>query len=184
MAYRGIDGFLGTRASIMLDVVFLAMFAIVPLLAWSVFEVKFRHRYVLHKRVQLALAGILLVAVFLFELDMRFVSGWRDRAAPSPYFGPMREPAAALDWIFRERLGWGYVPGLVFHALAVHLLFAISSAILWGCVVLRALRNFANPPQPGVHSRSHAFWGWLAACDMVLTAITGWVFYWLAFVAK
>ncbi|HEY5312321.1 MAG TPA: DUF420 domain-containing protein, partial [Pirellulales bacterium] len=80
MAYHGINGFLGFRASIMLDVVFLAMFAIVPLLAWSIFEVKIRRRYALHKRVQLTLAGILLVAVFLFELDMRFVSGWRDRA--------------------------------------------------------------------------------------------------------
>ncbi|HEX3656955.1 MAG TPA: DUF420 domain-containing protein [Pirellulales bacterium] len=182
MTYRGIDGFLGSRASIMIDVVFLAMFVIVPLLAWSIFEVKIRRRYTLHKRVQLTLAGILLIAVFLFELDMRFVSGWRDRAGPSPYFGPMREPPAALDGFFRQTLGWDYVPGLVFDVLAVHLVFAISSAIIWGWVILRAVRRFADPPQPGAHSASHKFWGWLAAIDMLLTSLTGWLFYWLAFV--
>jgi hypothetical protein len=183
MAYHGIDGFLGTRASIMLDVVFLAMFAIVPLLGWSIFEVKIRRRYTLHKRVQLVLAGILLVAVFLFELDMRFISGWRDRASPSPYSGPMSQPPAVLDAFFRQTLGWDHVPGLVFHALAVHLVFAVSTALVWGWVILRALRRFDNPPQPGAHSASHQFWGWLAAVDMLFTALTGWLFYWLAFVA-
>ena len=35
-SYPGIGGFLGTRGSLMLDVVFLAMFVVVPLLAVSV----------------------------------------------------------------------------------------------------------------------------------------------------
>ena len=34
--FHGINGFLGTRASIMLDVVFLAMFLVLPVLAWSI----------------------------------------------------------------------------------------------------------------------------------------------------
>ena len=37
--YGGINGFLGTRASLMLDVVFLAMFVVVPVLAGSVYLV-------------------------------------------------------------------------------------------------------------------------------------------------
>ena len=40
MDYPGIDGFLGTRASLMLDVVFLAMFAVIPTMAVSVHLVK------------------------------------------------------------------------------------------------------------------------------------------------
>ena len=54
------DGFLGTRASLMLDVVFLAMFVVVPALAWSVYLVKVRRNYGLHKRVQLLLGSVLL----------------------------------------------------------------------------------------------------------------------------
>jgi hypothetical protein len=60
----------------------------------------------------------------------------------------------------------------------------VSSALLWVAVVVRALRNFPNPPQPGSHSSWHIFWGWAAAIDLVCTAVTGWLFYWLAFVAR
>ena len=77
------DGFLQTRASIMLDVVFLAMFAVVPLLGWSIHLVRNRRNYALHKRVQLTLGILLLVAVTLFELDMRFFTNRRFTAANS-----------------------------------------------------------------------------------------------------
>ena len=85
MDYPGIDGFLGTRASLMLDVVFLAMFVVVPVMLWSIYQVKYRRRYLLHKRVQLTLALVLLAAVTLFEVDMR-IHGWQQRAELSPYF--------------------------------------------------------------------------------------------------
>lgn len=165
-AYRGIDGFLGTRASIMLDVVFLAMFAVVPIMVWSIGLARRRRNYRLHKLVQLTLGGVLLAAVVLFEVDMRFVSGWQDRAVESPYWG---------DGVFARSLVW--------QALAVHLCFAVSTAVLWILVIVRALRNFPSPPQPGLHSAWHRRWGWIAAVDMVLTSLTGWIFYWLAFAA-
>ena len=151
------DGFLGTRATFMLDFVFLAMFLVVPVMAWSIRQIR-RQRYALHKRVQLALAAILAVAVTLFEIDIR-VYGWRHLVSAD-----------------------GVVPGDVLLALYVHLVFAISSVVLWIFVVWRGLRHFSQPPAPGVHSRSHRFWGRLAAIDMTLTAVTGWIFYWLAFV--
>jgi putative membrane protein len=163
-AYEGLDGFLGTRASLMLDVVFLAMFAVLPVLAWSIWQVRYRRRYTLHKRVQLALGAVLAVAVTLFELDMR-INGWEDRAEKSPYFGTATEP------------------GLVYRALWVHLCFAVTTAILWIAVIVAALRWFPNPPAPGAHTSRHVFWGRLAALDLACTALTGWLFYWLAFVA-
>lgn len=156
----GIEGFLGTRASLMLDVVFVAMIVVVPVLLWSIAQVRYRHNYRLHKRVQLALAAVLLVAVALFEVDMRFVTDWRQRAEPSPYY---------QTWVF--------------PSLYVHLFFAVPTAVLWVVVVVRALRHFPHPPQPGPHSRQHVFWGWLAAVEMCLTALTGWIFYLLAFAA-
>ena len=62
-------------------------------------------------------------------------------------------------------------------------MFAISTFALWLMVIVRALRNFPSPPTPGEHSRFHRRWGIIAAVDMVLTTLTGWTFYWLAFVA-
>jgi uncharacterized membrane protein YozB (DUF420 family) len=68
-------------------------------------------------------------------------------------------------------------------SLYVHLVFSISTACLWVYVVAAALRNIPLPPGPSPYSRRHIFWARLAAIDLALTAITGWVFYWLAFVA-
>lgn len=155
--YPGIDGFLGSRASLMLDVVFVAMFVVVPVLAWSVWQVKYRRRYQLHKTVQIVLAVVLLVAVTLFEVDMQLVSGWEARATTTG-----SQPAAHI-----------------YYALWVHLVFAVTAVPLWVFVIVRALRIGL----PGTGSGEHIFWARLAAIDMCLTAVTGWVFYWLAFVA-
>ncbi len=166
MEYPGIDGFLGTRASFMLDVVFLAMFAVLPNLGFSIFLVKYRKRYSLHKKIQITLGVVLLIAVSLFEVDMRFISGWEERARLSPYYGT---PDSS---------------GLVFYTLYIHLFFAVTTTVLWILVIVRALRNFPTPPQPAEHSRKHIFWARLAAIDMFCTAITGWTFYWFAFVME
>jgi uncharacterized membrane protein YozB (DUF420 family) len=157
----GIDGFLGTRAPLVLDVLFLAMFVVVVVLAGSIYLVKYRRRYVLHKWVQIVFGVILLVAVCVFEIDIQ-LHGWEDRAA------------GQID---------GHVSSTVWTALYVHLTFAVSSVILWPVVIIRALRRFPDPPRPALHSQWHKRWAWVAAVDMLLTAVTGWVFYWLAFVS-
>jgi hypothetical protein len=163
--YPGISGFLGSRGSLMLDVVFLAMFVVVPVLVLSIYLVKIRRRYDLHKKLQLVMASVLLVAVLLFELDIR-VNGWEHRAAPSPFFD------AAHKWTCPAGI-----------SLIIHLSFAVPTLLLWIVVVTRALRNFPRPPQPATHSHWHRRYGWAAALGMLLTALTGWLFYYLAFVA-
>src|SRR4051794_15262560 len=158
--FPGIDGFLGTRAPLMIDVVCLAMIGVVLVLGWSIYQVKIRSHYQLHKWTQITLGAILLVAVILFEVDIR-LHGWEERAANAVG----GKPAQA-----------------VYTALYIHLVFAISTVILWPTTIGLALANFSNPPIPGPHSRVHVPLARLAAIDMVLTAITGWIFYWLAFV--
>jgi uncharacterized membrane protein YozB (DUF420 family) len=158
-----IPGFLGTRASVMLDVVFVAMFLVLPVLAISIAWVR-KANYRTHKRLQLSLGAVLLLAVVAFELDMRFSTDWRALAAKSPYY---RSDGWSPVWV----------------ALCVHLSFAIPAAFLWTYVMVQALRKFPKPPSPGAHSAAHKFWGWLAVICMTMTAITGWVFYYLAFVA-
>jgi len=164
--YPGINGFLGTRASLMLDVVFLAMFAVVPLMAIGIGLARFRRDWKRHKLVQLTLAGVLLVAVVAFEVDMQLLTEWELRAEPSPYFSSAQK--------------WSSPAGV---ALLVHLFFAIPTALVWVYVVSGAIKHFPKPPTPGDYSRRHKFWGRIAALEMTLTAVTGWVFYWLAFVA-
>jgi hypothetical protein len=158
--FPGIDGFLGTRASLMLDVLVLGMLVVVAVLCWSIYQVKFRRRYSLHKWTQLVLGALLLVVVVLFEIDIR-LHGWEMRASG---------------------VKGGRAPAAVWYALYVHLVFAVSSTILWPVTIFLALRNFPDPPHPGVHSRIHVPLARVAAADMIITAFTGWVFYWLAFV--
>ena len=177
-----IDGFLGTRASLMLDVVFLAMFAVLVALAVSVYLVRYRRSFLWHKRIQLALGVILLITVTLFEADMR-INGWIDRAAPSRYYPPMQQPGRFLSTIYLKVLGRPEVPGLVFTSLAIHLFFAVTTSMLWIWVIVQAVRRFPTPPVPGAYSGPHKAWARVAAIDMGLTALTGWIFYVLAFVA-
>jgi hypothetical protein len=60
--------------------------------------------------------------------------------------------------------------------------FAVTTVVLWPVVILLALRSFPPIPGPAPHSRIHVPLARLAAADMLLTAVTGWIFYWLAFV--
>lgn len=161
-AYPGLDGFLGTRGSFAVDLVFLLLFLVVPLLILSIYLVRFHRDYRWHKRMQLSMGIVLLVVVILFELEMRLY-GWQARAAPSPYWRDGRWN----DWI-----DW---------SLAIHLVFAIPTLLLWIWVTVQALRKFPTPPRPAEHSARHRYWGTCAIVQMLLTAVTGWTFYWLAF---
>lgn len=157
----------GSRGSLMLDVVFLAMFLVVPVLLYSVYLAKYRRQYALHKQIQIALGTVLLLAVGAFEIDMRFFTDWTALAKASPYFDAANK--------------WTCTAGL---SLIVHLSFAVPTLVIWIVVIVRALRNYPSPPVPGPHSASHRRWGMIATAGMCLTAFTGWIFYYLAFMAS
>ena len=156
--------FLAPRGSLMLDIVFLAMLLVVPVLFWSIWLVRRRQRFSLHRQLQLLLAVVLLGTVLAFEIDMRFFTDWESEAVDSPYY-------SAESW------------NGVWTALTVHLCFAVPTLMIWVLVVVRALRGFEKPPSPGKHSASHKRWGRIAVVGMSGTAVTGWIFYWMAFVA-
>ena len=151
------QGFLPFRGSLMLDVVFVAMFAILPALIISLWLVRNRN-FRSHRNLQLGLAVVLLVAVVLFEIDMRFFTDWRELAKPS----------SISMWC----------PTL----LAVHLCFAIPTPFVWGWIIVGALRSFdANFQAPGYRER-HRFLGWCGMGLMFGTAVTGIIFYIAAFI--
>ena len=162
--FPGIDGFLGTRGSFMLDVVFVGMLAIVPVMLFSIWTARRKRRFQQHKLMQLCTAFTLLFVVLAFELEVR-ISGWTERAQPSPH------------WIDGRWNDW------IDYSLGIHLCFAIPTPLVWAVVIVRAQKRFPKPPNPNQHSSSHRLWGQIAASLMTLTAITGWAFYWFAFAA-
>lgn len=148
----------GSRGSFMLDVVAVAMIAILPLLAVAIQAAKSR-KYDLHKRIMITLGAVLLLAVLAFEIEMRSV-GWRHLAEPSPYY-----------------------ESLVFWSLGIHLIFSITAAASIVITLGLALKNFPSHPAPGPHSVLHRRLGKIAVISLTCTAVTGWIFYYLAFVA-
>lgn len=153
------DGFLGYPASLMLDVVVCALAVVVPTLLFSLYTVKVRRNYVLHKRLQITLGVLLLLAVGLFEIDMRWQGGFE--AILEKRTRPLSDAELAA---FKT-------------LLTVHLAFAISTVVLWGTTLGLALKQIPNPPAPSSHSRVHKLLGWLSAVDITATAVTGLMVY-------
>ncbi len=160
------DGFLGYRTSFMLDFVVCALILIVPLLAYSLWLVKVKRNFTGHKRLQVVLGIILLIAVGAFEIDLQVVhGGWENIVSKSH-----PDKAALATKVDQSR-----------PYLRVHLLFAVTTPFLWFTTLALALRRFATPPVPGIHSRTHKTLGWVSTIDITLTAVTGLVFYYVAF---
>ena len=161
------QGFLGYHATFMLDVVVCALVLLVPALAVSIYLVKVRRQYAWHRRLQLTLGAVLLLTVAAFEVDVQFVHhGWQNIVKDA------RPDMAAESLDFARKV------------LYVHLVFAISTPLLWIVTISLALAKFGNPPFPSRHSPVHKFLGWCSASDLALTSATGLLFYYFAFVAR
>ena len=161
------NGFLGYPTTFMLDFVVCALMLIVPLLLWSLWLVKFRRRFLTHKRLQIALGIILRVAVTAFEVDVQMVHGGWENIVARQELTPELLTAKIND---------------VRPWLRVHLLFAVTTPLLWIVTMTLALLRFRNPPIPGPHSRLHKILGWASTIDITLTSVTGLLFYYIAFV--
>lgn len=160
------DGFLGFHASFMLDAVVVALVLVVPVLVYSLYLVKVRRDFVTHRNLQIGLAITLLAAVMAFEVDLHFIQGgWLNVVKKGPSVSETQ-----LQFIHQ--------------ILRIHLIFAGSTPILWATTIILAWRNMPNPPKPSPHSRVHKLLGWMSTVDLVLTSITGLVFYYVAFVIR
>ena len=154
------NGFLPTRGSVMLDLVFVVMGAVLVCLTISIVLARYWKQFRFHRTIQVVLTVLLSVAILLFEVDMRFFTNWRELAKPSPY----------------------YESGVVSTSLVIHLVFAIPTPFVWAYVIWKALTSIRWAGDD--YRQRHRFWGRVAAGAMVMTTVTGWCFYWLAFVAS
>lgn len=158
-------GFLGFNASFMLDVIVCALILVVPTILFSLYVVKFRHNYVLHRNIQVLLGVVLLLTVVAFEIDTQLVhKGWQNIVAQRT------TPLTDEQFLFVRKVLW------------VHLVFAITTPFLWGTTLVLALKRFGSPPTPNAHSKLHSTLGWLSTVDIVMTSVTGLAFYYFAFV--
>ena len=162
------NGFLGNDSSFMLDVVVCALVLIVPALLFSLYTVKVKRNYTLHRTMQLTLGIVLLITVAAFEVDIRLHDGWENIVNKNP--DSQRIPVDSEEFKFVRNLLW------------VHLVFAISTPIFWVITIVLALERFPNPPHPSEHSRLHKKLGWISAVDITLTSVTGLLFYYYAFI--
>ncbi len=162
-----IHGFLGYHATFMLDLVVCALAFVLPVLAMSIYLVKVRRLFAWHRLLQIILAGVLLLTVIAFEIDVQLVhGGWQNIVQQA------RPDIAPETLAFSHRV------------LSIHLLFATSTPLLWCLTLALALHGFGNPPQPSRHSLWHRWLGWITAVDLGLTSITGLAFYYAAFIAR
>jgi putative membrane protein len=160
-------GFLGYHATFMLDFVICALVLIVPVLGTSIYLVKVRRAFVWHRRLQIFLAVVLLLAVTAFEVDVQLIhGGWQSIVREA-------RPEISAEGLASIR-----------RVLLIHLLFAISTPCLWATTLGLALANFGNPPAPSRHSRWHKRLGWISATDLTLTSVTGLWFYYSAFISR
>ena len=153
------NGFIpGSRASLSLDVIVVILLIGLPAMMASIFAVRKHRSYRFHKVMQLLLGAVLFVAIGILEWDIR-LNDWRARAEPSPFYD-----------------------SLVMPVLVVHLLFALPTLILWLWTLTGALRRFPKPIRPSGYSARHRKLGKAAFYGMVGTALTGFMFYCLAFI--
>ena len=142
-------GFLGTRADLLMDLVIVALVAVVPIVLYN-WHLARAGRYPLHKALQVGLAALLAAVVAVFEVNLRLQGGVFVATAASTYAG-----TPTLN-------GWIYV----------HTFFAITTLLVWAALIALSLRRFPRPPAPNDFSATHRRWGRIGMVWMLLAGLT------------
>lgn len=152
-------GFLGTRGNLLMDMVVVAIILTPFLFLWAI-RLARGGRYAQHRNLQTGLLGVLLVAVTLFEVDIRLSGGTQGFLAGSPYLG-----TALLTWLLRT-----------------HVVIAVATFALWLAIVVQAWRARMDL-HPQAFSAAHRRRGYWVFAGVNFTAVSGVWLYWLGFVA-
>ncbi len=146
------QGFLGTRGDIIVDTVMIASAAL-PFLLFIVIHFARKERYDLHKWSQIILFTVVNLLVIALEVDIRY-GGLKEVIEQSQYYG-----TDTLTTVF-----------------VIHLIFAVSATLLWLWLIIISARRYP------IHFRfPHKKYGYIVYADLVMTTITGWILYAMAF---
>ena len=149
------DGFLGTGAPLAFDLIVVLLAILLPILALSILTAR-SGRKLLHRNLQIASTLALGVTVLFFEFEIRRGGGWKTMLAS-------------------QNLTPGELQN-VGRMLLVHLIFATTTPALWTAAIVTSSEAWT-----GERPARHRIIGRLAAADLTLTALTGWTWYYLAF---
>ncbi|AMV36527.1 DUF420 domain-containing protein [Planctomyces sp. SH-PL62] len=153
------QGFLGTRGDVLMDAVLVAIVLTPFLFLWAV-RLARSGRYKAHRNLQTCLLTLLLVAVVLFEIDIRLSGGTEAFLEGSPYAG-----SSLLKWLLRT-----------------HVAVAVSSFALWAWLVVLAWKHRMDL-HPQLFSAVHRRRGYWVFAGTVFTSLTGVWLYVIGFVA-
>ncbi len=153
------SSFLFPRSDLLIDLIVVATVAAVPLLAYSIHLARQR-KILLHRRLQLTLTVVFILATIALEIDIRMAGGMRHFSQ-----GGRFEGTALLQW-----------------TLYVHLTIAAANAFFWVILPIWSHRAHIRGELPGPRSRKHRALGRVAAVLCILTAGTGVQLYILGFV--
>lgn len=148
-------GFLGTRASLLVDVTVL-YFVVVPFLVYYAVRQAAAGGYDRHRKTQAGLLLLMVVAVLALEVAIR-------RGAT----------AAISESAFA---GTPWLNGL----FAVHLGFSIPTFFIWAALGVRSWRGYARD-LPGEFGPRHVWWGRVVFAGICVTSVTGAAVYVLGF---
>jgi putative membrane protein len=118
-----------------------------------------RGNYLAHKRLQIALLTLCILAVFALEARIRMAGGSGSLLRGSPHAGS----------------------SLMRISAKVHIFGAIITYIAWIWLLIVSCRAF-NKTLPGTFSKRHKQIGWAVIGGLIFTALSATVVYFLAFV--
>ena len=150
------QGFLGFGAPFALDFIIVALACVLPVLLASILAIRSGHQKA-HRSLQIALTTALTLVLILFEWQIRSLGGWREIVAYRKF---TNEETAVVG-----------------GTLAVHLVFSVTTPLLWIAALVTS-----SAAWEGLRKRRHHWLGRLAAADLLMTTLTGWLWYWVAFV--
>ncbi len=146
------EGFLGTRADFVVDLV-MTISGFLPFLLIFTFYLASMGKHDLHRNLQIILLSIVLILVIALELDVQF-GGLAEISSQSPYAGTVELTVVFL----------------------VHLFFAITSFVGWFWLVIKSTKRY-----PIFFEFDHKKYGKRLFIGIVMMAITGWILYWMTF---
>lgn len=148
----------GTRAGFLVDCTFVVTL-LAPLVVLSSLRLARSRRHDAHRRLQIWLLVVCVLAVLTLEASIRMAGG---------------------SGAFIARSGLGR-PDLVRGVLAVHVSFAVATYAAWTWLAIASHRRF-RASLPGSFSRRHKRVGKLVFGGLCFTALSAAAMYTLAFV--